>query len=146
MSLPDFRKLLNRDGKLTREPVSLQEGDTFPPVADPAVAYAEFRESGTTLFVFISMTCAACMALLPVLKDWAGRGKGSAVLMMNGYPEEREEIVKHFAFPFPVMLVEEQEMRDKYRIPFTPYAYQVEASGLIVKHGEVKLFLAGGQG
>ncbi len=143
MSLPDFRKLLNRDGKLTEAPVPLQAGDTLPPVSDPAFSHGTLGELPHTLFVFLSMTCVACIDLLPLLKEYSQPNQlnGGIVLMLNGYPDERDEVVKHFGFEFPVVLIDEHEMKDKYRTPYTPFAYLVKPNGLIVKYGQVKPLL-----
>ena len=95
------------------------------------VSLVQFH-GNNVLIIFTSPTCAACQAIYPVLKDFSlSHPDIELVMMSNGNSIENEELVIEYGYTFPVTMPT-KEIAASYLITMVPFAYFVDADGLIV--------------
>lgn len=86
----------------------------------------------TTIFYFISMTCATCMRLVPELKRFNGNNR--FILVTDGDQDETDDMRDYFGFDFPIYsYLEDYDV--EFNVPVTPFVYVVNADGQVLEYG-----------
>ena len=87
------------------------------------------------LLVFSSTQCAACEDIYPVLNDFQGLHPEIPVIMVSrGTESENRALIKRVGLTVPI-LSWNQDLRDTFKVPGTPFIYAVDAAGMIAASG-----------
>jgi methylamine dehydrogenase accessory protein MauD len=109
---------------------------TLPDLAGRLVPLADFR-GRPLLLVFGSTTCAPCRGLIPDLNVFAReRAAELQVLYLSrGEADETQRFVSELDVRVPVAIHPDHELPDKYKARVTPFAFVIDAEGVVRAKG-----------
>jgi methylamine dehydrogenase accessory protein MauD len=108
----------------------------LPDLAGRLVSLADFR-GRPLLLVFGSTTCAPCRGLIPDLNVFTReRAAELQVLYLSrSEPEETQRFVSELDVRVPVAIHSDHELPDKYKARVTPFAFVIDAEGVVQAKG-----------
>lgn len=112
---------------------------TLPRLGGGRCSLREFR-GRSVLVAFVHPTCQACLALLPHLDavgERAGPGRTPVLIVSEGDRSVNERLYAELRLQAPMLLQAASEVADRFRVPYTPYVYALDAFGVVRGHGVV---------
>ncbi|MBH5316410.1 hypothetical protein I6N90_01145 [Paenibacillus sp. GSMTC-2017] len=110
-----------KPARLQETKPSLLQGLKFPGEG----VYDHFENHASAVVCIVSMTCLACIDMLPELSAFADSYKGKFVVISSGSEEENQELVRHFAYRFPVRSMSVEAYTERYGVDATPYVFHL---------------------
>ncbi|MEX0788924.1 MAG: TlpA disulfide reductase family protein [Anaerolineales bacterium] len=94
------------------------------------------------ILVFFSPSCSACLELAPHLADFhrSFKGKVNVALISRSSPRSILETVATFKLKMPVAADEAGSISRDYMVRATPFAYRMDAMGIVRRRGIVNTF------
>ncbi|GIQ67299.1 hypothetical protein DUZ99_09035 [Xylanibacillus composti] len=130
MGKVDFVKLFGGKGEEYQVVETFEVKDRFPLPESISV-----REDGQFILTcFLSLSCPVCIELLPELPELFASYDMQFVLFIYGLEEEIGSLKEHFQFSFPVVRIADNELRETYKVPVTPYVYMLSADKTVIDH------------
>ena len=123
-------KRLGRDGL---KPGKKAPDFTLPSAAGHEVALHDFG-GRKVLLVFTQSGCSPCRTVIPELNRLE-RGDTQILVVNNGGPEATRKWSAEVGACFPVLAQEKFSISKKYEVFATPFAFLIDAKGVIVSKG-----------
>lgn len=109
----------------------------LPRIGGGQLALSDFQGK-SVLLAFVRPGCQPCESLLSQLNTFVTRSGESSlqVLVISaGEIEDNERLVVEHSLLAPMVVQQGKEVADKYKAPFTPYVYVVDAHGVVRARG-----------
>jgi methylamine dehydrogenase accessory protein MauD len=123
-------KRLGRDGL---KPGKRAPDFTLPSTAGHDVSLHDFT-GRKVLLVFTQSGCSPCKAVVPELNRLE-RGEAQVLVVNNGDTEATRKWSAEVGTRFPVLAQDKFSVSRKYEVFATPYAFLIDAKGVIVSKG-----------
>jgi methylamine dehydrogenase accessory protein MauD len=109
---------------------------TLPSVAGTEVALSSFA-GRQVLLVFVQPGCGPCRHITPELNRLHGKGEVQVVVVSNGDSETNRKWAGEVQARFPVVTQERLSLSRRYEAFATPFAFLIDAKGVIRSAGTV---------
>lgn len=97
-------------------------------------ALSDFAGS-RVLLVFTQSGCGPCRDIIPELNRVSDHGNLRVLVVNNGALEETQAWTVHAGARFPVLVQEHFSQSKRYQVFATPFAFLIDAQGIIVSKG-----------
>ncbi len=133
---PEYNLLVPREGLARNTPAP--DFRALDVVHGREIGLAEFA-GRTALLIFVAPDCRACSALMPELMTFARSHVGhlALALVCQGEPAHCRELAQNYRVSFPVLLDVEQAVSRAFLVRATPFAYRLDAGGIVQRRGIV---------
>jgi methylamine dehydrogenase accessory protein MauD len=124
---------VGRDGIAAGEPAP---DFSLPDPAGRLVSLGDFR-GRPLLLIFGSTACAPCRGLIPDLNVFAREHDADlqTLYLSRGEPDETRRFIQEVDIRVPVAVHSDSELPDKYKARVTPFAFLVDAEGVVRAKG-----------
>lgn len=124
----DFSKLFNKSKYELETGEFWRQGERIPE------QYHYLAETNRyKIYCCITLTCAHCIDLLPLLPGIADGFSGDFVLIVAAEQQEADDLAAFLQLKFPVIAVSNDDMFGGLRVQQTPFSYFVNADFQVVE-------------
>jgi len=119
-----------RKGREGLPPGKEAPGFALPDVSGREISLGDFR-GRQLLLVFTQSGCGPCHDIAPELNRLHDAGEYQVLVVNNGEPNESHAWAEEIEARFPIVTQEDWSVSKKYQVFATPYAFVVDAQGVI---------------
>jgi methylamine dehydrogenase accessory protein MauD len=109
---------------------------TLADVDGQEVSLADYR-GRRVLLVFVQPGCGPCGSVVPVLNQVEASGEAHVLAINRADPTKAHRWAEETGAAFPVLVQEKLDVSKRYEMLSTPFAFLIDAEGVIVSSGIV---------
>jgi peroxiredoxin len=109
---------------------------SLPDVTGTRIALADFA-GRDLLLVFVQAGCSHCHAIVPELNRLQRSGRLQVLAVNHADPDAARSWARQAGASFPVLVQEEWDVSRQYEVFATPFAFVIDARGIIASKGIV---------